>query len=394
MEGTVTPGFESVGDVLERAITNKLEYGASFTVYLEGECIVDIWAGEAEAGKPWQSDTMTNVFSCGKGATAFCAQLLYDRGQLDVEAKVSSYWPEFARGGKDQVTVRMLLNHTVGLPELPRPEGDEAGRMREIQLDHVRCAAMLAEASPQWKPGDHAAYHSLTYGWLVGEVVRRISGQSLGEFFRAELGDPLDLDFHIGLPDACQERMSDIRPQAPDRGALKKWLDQMKDEQPDQFKNTTVAGIVEQQRRQLDWFNEPATRRAQIPAANGSANARGLARLYAPLSCEGQFEGKQWVSPESIDYFNTPNPIQIDFGNMTPVCLGYMGVASQRPEMGAGLRSFGHEGMGNSMGFADPDHRLAIGFVHNQLNDGQTRNAIIQQVYSCMEKMPRPSVDA
>ena len=188
--------------------------------------------------------------------------------------------------------------------------------------------------------------------------------------------------------------MSDIRPQAPDRGALKKWLDQMKDEQPDQFKNATVAGIVEQQRRQLDWFNEPATRRAQIPAANGSANARGLARLYAPLSCEGQFEGKQWVSPESIDYFNTPNPIQIDFGNMTPVCLGYMGVAPQRPEMGAGLRSFGHEGMGNSMGFADPDHRLAIGFVHNQLNDGQTRNAIIQHVYSCIAKMPMPSVDA
>ena len=200
IEGQVTPGFEPVVDTFEENFAKRGEVGAEFCAYVGGERVVNIWAGMATPDRPWTADTLVFVFSVTKGPTALVAQILADRGQMDLDAPVAAYWPEFAAQGKDRVLVSQLLNHTVGLPSFPdywdlvsfdRAEGWH--RDEEI-------AARLAAAPLIWEPGTRVGYHSITYGWFVGELVRRIDGRTLGAFFADEVADPLGLDFWIGLP--------------------------------------------------------------------------------------------------------------------------------------------------------------------------------------------------
>ncbi|PZF91889.1 serine hydrolase domain-containing protein, partial [Micromonospora endophytica] len=206
VQGTVAPGFEGVREVFARNFATHGEVGAAVCVYRHGRPVVDLWAGVADpdTGRPWREDTLQVVYSTTKSATAACAHLLSQRGELDLDAPVAAYWPEFAAAGKEGIPVRWLLSHQAGLPALDTP----------VSLADIRSwdpvVRALARQAPVWTPGTAHGYHGLTYGWLVGEVVRRVSGRSLGDYFAEEIAAPLGLDFWIGLPASELPRVSRI----------------------------------------------------------------------------------------------------------------------------------------------------------------------------------------
>jgi CubicO group peptidase (beta-lactamase class C family) len=249
ISGTCDPRFARVRGEFERNFRERGEVGASVCVTLAGETVVDLWGGTArvDTGAPWQKDTVVQVWSCTKGATALCAHILAARGLLDIDAPVVQYWPEFGRAGKEQITVKMLLTHQAGLPELrgTLPQG--------AFYDWKYMVTALQDEAPFWEPGTRQGYHSATFGWLVGEVVRRISGKSLGTFFHDEVAAPLGLDFWIGLPEEVELRVALLIPDDPPSFDYGEW-------------------------------DSRAARAAEIPAMNGITNGRGLAGMYAPLA--------------------------------------------------------------------------------------------------------------
>ena len=214
VQGSCVSRFAEVGEEFERNFAVRGEVGASVCLTVDGETVVDLWGGtiDVATGRPWEADTLTMVWSCTKGATSLCAHLLADRGELDLDAPVTRYWPEFAKNGKADVPVRMLLDHQVGLPAVREllPNGAFA--------DWDLMVETLAAEEPFWDPGTRHGYHALTFGWLVGEVVRRISGQSLGQFFADQVARPLGLDFWIGLPDALEPRVAPVIAAIPAAG--------------------------------------------------------------------------------------------------------------------------------------------------------------------------------
>src|SRR5581483_5263521 len=211
VHGTFDARFAGVRDALDWTLSEGLDVGASAAVFVDGEPVVDIWGGLADeaAGTPWERDTITNVWSTTKTMTALCALILADRGELDLHAPVARYWPEFKSGGKDRIEVRHLLGHTAGLSGWAEPLAPE-----EL-ADWDRCTELLAGQEPWWEPGTASGYHAVTQGYLVGEVVRRISGRSLGTFFREEVAEPLGADFHIGLPPEHDGRVARLIPHPP-----------------------------------------------------------------------------------------------------------------------------------------------------------------------------------
>ena len=212
IEGATAPGFDAVREAFATNFTDGAEIGAALSVYLHGEKVVDLWGGVADPqeARPWQRDTLQAVYSTTKGATSACALLLAQRGELDLDAPVAAYWPEFAAEGKRDIPVRWLLTHQAGLPALDRP----LALADALAWDPM--AEALAAQRPSWIPGTEHGYHALTYGWLVGEVVRRVSGRSLGTFFRTEIAEPLGLDFWIGLPKPEEHRVARIIEPGPD----------------------------------------------------------------------------------------------------------------------------------------------------------------------------------
>src|SRR5512135_1735185 len=210
--GVCDPKFQAVRQEFERNFRERGEVGASVCVMVRGQTVVDLWGGTArlDTGTPWTKDTVSLVFSCTKGATALCAHILAARGQLDFDAPVAQYWPEFAQAGKGSIPVTMLLNHQAGLPAVRKPLPERALYNWDTMVK------ALAEEEPFWEPGTRNGYHGLTFGWLVGEVIRRISGKSLGTFFRDEVAEPLGLDFWIGLPEPLESRIAPMIPVEPD----------------------------------------------------------------------------------------------------------------------------------------------------------------------------------
>ena len=208
VSGKCEPRFERVREEFERNFREREEVGASVCVTLDGETVVDLWGGTAniDTGEPWKEDTVSVVFSCTKGATALCAHILASRGLLDIDAPVVTYWPEFGKAGKESITVKMLLNHTAGLPHVRKP------LPRGAYYDWDTMVHALEEQEPFWEPGTRHGYQMFVFGWLVGEVVRRVSGKSLGHFFQEEVAKPLGLDFWIGLPEEIEPRVSKMIP--------------------------------------------------------------------------------------------------------------------------------------------------------------------------------------
>ena len=301
-----------------------------------------------------------NVYSSTKGIVATCAHRLVDQGLIDLDAPVAEYWPEFAQAGKESIPVRYLLSHTAGLPAISKPMP-----MGSIFQWETMTAA-LAEQEPWWEPGAKHGYHTASYGWLVGEVIRRVSGKSVGAYFRDEIAGPLGLDFHIGLAEEHDARTADVgsfpMPEVDDNDPVVKiW----RDPNSMQFKSifnppdAMVPGLA----------NSRSWRAAEIPAANGHSDARSLARLYGVLARGGELDGVRVLSAAAIDRAIEEQAIGVDAILLIPMRWGLgFGLTHPARPLGPNPRAFGHAGMGGSIGWADPDAKVGFGYVMNRLD--------------------------
>ena len=342
--------FESRGDV-----------GAAVAVTIDGKPVVDLWGGYADKARtrPWTRDTIVNVYSATKGVAATCLNRLVDQGRVDLDAPVARYWPEFAQAGKERLPVRWLLSHRAGLPAVRKPLPPDA----LLRWDVMTTA--LAEQEPWWEPGTKHGYHALTFGHLVGEVVRRVSGKSVGAYCREEIAGPLGLDFHIGLDPREDSRCAEvIAAPAPPPGQHNPIADAAKDPQSITAKavNNPPGAL------KLDTINSRAWRGAEIPAANGHTNARALSRFYGTLARGGELDGVRILSPAQIERCRTQESDGIDAVLSVPMRFG-LGYRLTQPaaKYGPNPHSFGHTGAGGSLGFADPDAKLGFAYTMNQM---------------------------
>jgi CubicO group peptidase (beta-lactamase class C family) len=389
-QGTAAPRFAAVQEEFERNFTARGEVGASVCVTVDGATVVDLWGGVAdpETQAPWNEDTLVLVWSCTKGATALCAHILAARGVIDLDAPVARYWPEFAKGGKDAITVRMVLNHQAGLPAL-RESIPENGL-----CDWDAVVDALAAMEPMWEPGTRHGYHALVFGHLVGEVVRRVTGGSLGAFFRAEVAEPLGLDFWIGLPEEQEPRVAtSISPEPPAPGQPLPPFYAVGLTDP-----TSIPGMIVWNSGGIlmpGAVNARQVRAAEIPSANGITNARGLAGMYRPLALGGAFGGVRLVPEDAVPAMGAVSAaVARDATLLVPTrwANGFMkGVDNTYLPPGQGdavilsEEAFGHLGNGGSLGFADPRARLSFGYAMNRQGGGtgleDRGQALVDAVY-------------
>lgn len=360
IHGTCAPAFAPVRDAFADGFRQGLEIGAACAIDLEGERVVDLWAGHADPARtrPWQRDTLVNLFSTTKGFTAFCAHKLAAEGKLDVDAPVARYWPAFAQAGKGGLPVRWLLSHRAGLAAVSRPLPNEA-----LYDWDAMCEALAAQ-EPWWTPGEAHGYHALTFGWLVGEVVRRIDGRSLGTYFRDEFAEPLGADLHIGLPATEHGRVSDLVPTtSPPSDAEAAHIAKAIMSEPE---GLTARAFANPPSMALG-SGTKAWREAEIPAANGHGTAAGLATLYgrAALPDGGGVIDPVWR--EQVRTENSRGPDRV-LGVETRFGQGFM-LPLDHPNGGAtlGRGAFGHPGAGGSFGYADPERRMGFGYAMNQM---------------------------
>ncbi len=376
VDGIVEPGFEGVRDAFVRNFTEHGDVGAGFCLHVEGRKVVDLWGGVADpvTDRPYDESTLQLVFSTTKGATAACANLLAQRGLLDMDAPVVTYWPEFGAAGKDHIPVRWLLCHKAGLPVIDKHVA------REEALEWTPVIEALESQEPVWEPGAAHGYHALTYGWLVGEVIRRVSGRSLGTFFAEEIAEPLGIEFWIGLPEREEHRVSPIIGSLVPEGAaeneqLRALLEQFIGPDTLLGRALTLNGAFD-----ADGWNDRAVHAAEIGAANGITNARSLSRFYAGLI--GTLpDAPAILTPEQVDAARTTQTEGNDriLFFETKFGLGFFIASPFAPYGGAG--AFGHSGAGGSMGFADPDNGIAGGYVMNRMaqnlaGDPRTRGLV------------------
>lgn len=373
--GDVEEGFEPVRDAFVANFVDHGEKGAGVCVYLRGRKVVDLTGGWSwkKGGLPYDPSCLQLVFSTTKGATALCAHILAQRGLLDLRAPVSDYWPEFAASGKGDVQVDHLLSHQAGLPTI-----DSTLPLSEVLAWDPVVDALAAQA-PFWVPGTAHGYHALTFGWLVGEVVRRVSGKRIGEFFSAEVAEPLGLRFWIGLPETEERNVSRLRvggiPSLGDMAQGK--LDPQMLEMAAQIfapgslllRALTLNGSFGEFLGSGGPFNQPAVHAAEVPAANGITDAASLARMYA--ATVGEVDGVRLVSDETIAVATHAESEGKDRVLITPsrFGLGFMlHYEAFSPLLGPS--SFGHTGAGGSVGFADPSFGVGFGYVMNEMRFG------------------------
>jgi CubicO group peptidase (beta-lactamase class C family) len=360
VEGECARRFDAVRGAFEKSFAAGREVGASFAATLNGELVVDLWGGHADAARtrPWQRDTLVNVFSTTKAMAALCLHQLADRGKLDLDAPVARYWPEFAQAGKAALPVHYLLSHRAGLaalrPKLPT----------EALFDWQRMTEALAAETPWWEPGSRSGYHAMTYGFLVGEVLRRIDGRTLGAFFREEVASPLGADFWIGLPASQDARVAEmVAPSAEAMAAAGATAAPVPD--------SLLAKVMGNPALAPETANLPAWRRAEIPAANGHGNARSVARVMAALAGGGAAGDVRVLSEAALARATTEQCFGPDLVLGVPMRWGqgFM-LASDALPLGPSRRAFGHGGWGGSLGIADPDARVSWAYVMNQMSAG------------------------
>ena len=357
IHGQCDQRFSSVKEAFARNFESGLEVGASFAATIDGEFVVDIWGGYADETqtRPWEKDTIVCVWSTTKVMTAICALMLIDRGLLDPDAPVAKYWPEFAQSGKKAVLVRHILSHTAGLPAL-----DSMPLPMETLYDWDRVVELLAAQEPWWEPGKQWGYHAFTFGHLVGEVVRRITGKTLGTFFREEVAEPLGADFHIGLREVYEPRVAEIVP-------------------PPQLRPDDL-GYIPPESMLGRAMNFPVTsalvarerpfRAGEAPASNGHGNARSVARVAAAVACGGELDGVRLMGAPTIEkaleeqYYGTPQsfPLPIRFG------IGF-GLTSKEIPMGPNSRVLWWAGWGGSLGIMDLDARVSYSYAMNKMSN-------------------------
>lgn len=359
---------ERVQRLLDKQVASGEEIGLQAAVYIDGELVVDAWAGVADeaTGRPVDGDTLFTSWSTTKGFVATCIHILADRGQLDYDAPVATYWPEFAANGKAGVTVRHALTHRAGIPQMP------AAVTPEMMTDWDAMCAAIAAHEPLWEPGTKTGYHAWTFGWILGEIVRRVDGRSLAHFAQEELCRPLGItDFYLGIPDAVEPRVATLR------------------QDPQHLANTEDStglnrAVIPPHVSTAAVVNRPDFRRASIPGGGGIMNARAIARHYAMLTNDGSLDGVRILSPGRVDLIRTLQTDEHDevFGGPAYKGMGYfLGGDPARggnATMGPAESAFGHGGNGGSMGFADPERRLALGLTKNYMRapvEGQSTTA-------------------
>ena len=352
VHGDCDPRFGNVRDAFAANWSDHGEVGASLCVIVGGETVVDLWGGHADAARSrtWDRDTIANVYSTTKGIAALAALMLVDRGQLDVERPVLEYWPEF---GKPEVLVRHLLTHEAGLSGIDEALPDGA------VLDWEHMVGTLERQAPSWTPGEQMGYHAITYGWLVGEVIRRIDGRTCGAFVRDEIATPLGVDLFIGLPESEDARTADLLP-APGAGPIGVGAQDTLAAKALGLAAPRLAGSV----------NSRAWRAAELPAANGHGNARALATLYAVLSQGGcELASANTIALCAASEYAARDDLVLGF--FVRRSLGFiLSTAGGRYEWGPNARIFGHSGAGGSLAFADPDAQIGFGYVMNQMSAG------------------------
>lgn len=375
LDGFVEPGWEPVRDAFVKNFTKRGEVGAAVCIYRDGRPVVDLWGGLADptTAKPWQRDTIVLVYSMTKGMSAVCVNLLIERGLLDPDAPVARYWPEFAAQGKGDITVRWLLSHQAGLAVI------DADVDLDAALSWTPVVDALAAQAPNWEPGTAHGYHLRSFGWLVGELVRRIDGRTIGRFFAAEVAAPLGLDFWIGLPEEHEPRVARLVPPPPEFVELLRGL-------PDDLllgKATTgPSGLFAYD----DMWNRRELRACELPSSNGVGDARSVARVYASLL--GEVDGIRMLSAATVaaatecQVRGPDRVILVD----TAFGLGFM-LPPALPTM-VGPRAFGHGGAGGSVSFADPDAGIALAYAMNHLRfeaNGDPRGeTLARAAYSCL----------
>jgi CubicO group peptidase (beta-lactamase class C family) len=357
IHGSCDQRFSALRDILSANIDSGADVGASVAVVHDGEMVVDLWGGwvDTEHSAPWGKDTITNVWSSTKTQMALCALMLADRGQLDLDAPVATYWPEFAANGKEKVLVRHLLSHTSGV------SGWEQPITVDDLYDWEKSTAKLAAQAPWWEPGSQSGYHALNQGHLVGEVIRRVTGKKLGEFFRDEVAKPLDLDFHIGLAPSEFGRVSNVIPPPPlpiDMSTL----------DPNSVVVKTFTGPAPG--AEASWTSE--WRQADIGAANGHGNARSLAWSQSAISNGGVVKGKKFLSPKTIDNILRVQADGLDQVLMAPVKFGIgYGLPNETvPHLPTDRRACFWGGWGGSTVVNDLDLNLTVVYVMNNMLEG------------------------
>ncbi len=380
VQGTVAEGFGAVADAFADNFKSN-ELGAAFSLYIDGTQVADLWGGTAnkKTGEAWTEQTLALVFSTTKGATAICIGMLAQAGKLDYDAPVADYWPEFAAEGKQTITVGQLMSHQAGLIYADPP----------LSLDEVLAVdpvvTTLAAQAPLWEPGSMHGYHALTYGWLAGELVRRVDGRSIGRFFAEEVAAPLDLDFWIGLPESEEARVSRLQAAPRPEGEELELMMKIAGPGTNGGRALSMDGALAIADKGMP-FNTREVHATEMPAANGITNARSLARMYAATI--GEIDGVRLVDSATVDTMRAEQVHGEDQSLVLPTRFGYgfMLNAEYLPMFGDG--SFGHYGAGGSLGFADPEAGIGFGYVMNQMGGGIAGDpravALIEAVRSCL----------
>ncbi|HIG41999.1 MAG: serine hydrolase domain-containing protein [bacterium] len=357
-QGYCDEKFAQVRDVLAESLGTDADIGASVAVTIDGEMVIDLWGGhlDEERSEPWQENTIVNVYSSTKTMSFLCALLLADREQLDFDANVADYWPEFAQNGKEQVKVWHIMDHAAGLSGV-----DDPLTTKDL-YDWDLVTSTLAKQAPWWEPGTATAYHAITQGYLIGEVVRRISGKTLGQYFRDEISLPLEADFHIGVPESEFPRIGNLLP-------------------PDD--NTALAGQGDKDSIAARTFRHPAVnaldsrtrewREAEIPAANGHGNARSIAKIHAILACKGEAQGTRLLSRETAESVMVERISGTDMALQMPVRFGLgFGINAHEKILAPNENVCYWGGWGGSLALIDQDAQMSFSYVMNRMEVGLT----------------------
>jgi CubicO group peptidase (beta-lactamase class C family) len=372
IHGTCASGYEPVREALAANFAQRDEIGASVAVVVAGQPVVNLWAGWADPARtrPWREDTLTNVWSTTKAMTSLAAHILMDHGELDPDAPVARYWPEFAAGGKADIPVRWIMDHQSGLSGLTVPV-----RVADL-YDWEKITGLLAAQEPLWEPGAASGYHAMTFGFLVGEVIRRISGQSPGRFFAAEIAGPLQADFHIGLPESELGRCSKLQGVRPSEDEQAAAAHAYANAHPAAVAALTNPALTGDEGNAADW------RMAELPAANGHGTAQALVTVFGTL-VDGS---DRLISEKTLRAACTGQGRFTDLVLGVPLEFGLgFGISGPEHHYGPNPAAFGHDGFGGSAVGADPERGVAFAYVMNRMGmnlvDDPRKQALIDGIY-------------
>lgn len=377
VHGSYRPEFQPVLRAFIENYRQEDEVGSAVSVMVDGEVVVDLWAGwtDATRAQEWQRDTIVCMMSVAKGITAIAFNMLIDRGLVELDAPVAQYWPEFAQNGKEGVLIRHLLDHTAGLPVLSTDR-----LWPGAMLDREAMVGALERQAPLWQPGTVAAYHVHTQGWLLGEVMRRVTGKLVGSFVHEEIAVPLNADYWIGLPASEHARCARLMLNQELR------LFSAKDTQPDDDLRV-LAFAQNPEGSWEDTLNSTAFKELEMPSASGHGNARSVSRIYGAVARGGELDGVRLMSKDTIDQMASMQHNMIELLQERHYRQG-LGVLLNSPDavyMGPHESAFGHHGIGGSIGFADPDSRVGFGYSINKMHsvgtNGPRARRLIDAVY-------------